>query len=243
LVGVVTVFHDVTDRKRLQMHRDALVTLITHDLKNHLGGETVLLALLVDQLGGKIDSEELELVSILKQNSEKFLSISNALLELSRTDLIKVDSCQIDVDLPALLKSVIDLNLPTASLAGVELILDVQESLPSIKGIPSALHQVFHNLIQNAARVSATGQTVRIVASHSPSAVVIQVIDNGPGIPAEQIEKLFRASQVATKLPTSSFSTGFALYLCRLLIEAHGGKISCASEIDKGTTFAVEFSL
>lgn len=151
LIGVVTVFNDITDRKRLQAQRDALTTLITHDLKNHLAGETCFLALLEEQFASSLDSVDLQLLSTLKETSEKFLTICNTLLELYRTDLKTDDSCQVDIDLAALLESVIQLNLPTVALRGVQLILTTQGVIPSIKGIPSALHQVFHNLVQNAA--------------------------------------------------------------------------------------------
>ena len=240
LLGVVTVFNDITERKRLQTQRDALTTLVTHDLKNHLAGESCFLALLEEEFASTLDAVDLQLLSTLKETSEKFLTICNTLLELHRTDLKAVDSCQVEIDVVQLLESVIQLNAPTVALRGVKLILNTQGSMPKIIGIPSAVHQVFHNLVQNAAAVSPAGETVTIVASGSPSHILVEIKDNGPGIPDEQVAQLFEASKVATKLPTSSFSTGFALYLCRLLVEAHGGKISCQSKMGVGTTFTVE---
>ena len=242
IIGAVTVFNDITERKRLQTQRDSLGTLITHDLNNHLVGETLFLSRLEGQIVETSASKKLDLTLLaeLKQSSEKFLSISNTLLELQRTDLKEIDSCRTEIDVLELLASVIEMNSYAATASGVSVTLNDEEQLPSIRGIATVVHQIFHNLVQNAIRVSAAGETVNIVASSSTTHIIVDVKDNGPGMPPDQVEKLFKASQVTTKLPTSSFSHGFALFLCRMLIETQGGTISCTSEIGSGTTFTVE---
>lgn len=239
VVGVVTLFSDITERRRLQKQRDTLATLITHDVKNYLVAESAFLEMLKDDLEGSLDKEQLEFLSQLRKGNKQFLEISSTLLEIYRADLFAVESFRGKIDTLQLLESVLKLNAHSATLRGIELKVNKSDHLPALVGIASALQQVLHNLVQNAVDVSSKGDTVEVnVTGHSKS-VVFEIKDQGPGMPAEQVQSLFAASKVASSFRSSVSSTGFGLYLCRLLVDAHGGEISCESKVGAGTTFRV----
>jgi signal transduction histidine kinase len=142
--------------------------------------------------------------------------------------------------LKQLLTSVLELNSHPAALRGVQLKLIMTEDVPRLTCIPSALHQVFHNLVQNAINVSQPGQVVEVTAGRSGAGAVVEVIDNGPGLWPEEVEQLFQASTSASRLPTSLISSRFGLYLCKVLVESQGGTIACRSVPGKETVMTVE---
>ena len=115
----------------------------------------------------------------------------------------------------------------------------IHPNITFIKGDQSKLRQVVQNLIGNAVKYSPRGGKVTIVVEdYSPDQILIAVSDEGIGIPPEQIEKLFQKfSRVDTGETREIKGAGLGLWICREVVEAHGGKIWIESELGKGTTF------
>lgn len=243
VLGVVTVFQDITERRRLQTQRDSLATLITHDLKNHLVAECAFLELLKEELAEQLAGDDLRLLTELKDGNQRYLGIASTLLEIYRTDLFAVESSRADVDLAKLSESVLTLNQHEAANRGIRINLVAAVGLPAVKGISSSLHQVLHNLVQNAINASPDGQVVEVNLTSDGNQVVVTVKDSGPGISAEQLAKLFDQAQVASKFSVNPNSTGFGLYLCRLLVQAQGGSLTCESEPGNGAVFILRMPL
>ncbi len=243
VLGVVTVFQDITERRRLQTQRDSLATLITHDLKNHLVAECAFLELLKEELAERLAGDDLRLLTELKDGNQRYLGIASTLLEIYRTDLFAVESSRADVDLAKLSESVLTLNQHEAANRGIRINLVAAVGLPAVKGISSSLHQVLHNLVQNAINASPDGQVVEVNLTSDGNQVVVTVKDSGPGISAEQLAKLFDQAQVASKFSVNPNSTGFGLYLCRLLVQAQGGSLTCESEPGNGAVFILRMPL
>jgi signal transduction histidine kinase len=241
-IGVVSVLQDNTHRKRLERQRDALAALIAHDTKNHLAGWDIMFALLRME-PELLDKQQLDVLSSLKTGNEAFLELCSTLLELYRANFYVLDSCRTQIDVNEILHAAVALNSSGAQAAGVALDLQVKGKLPAIQGIPAAIRQGLHNLIQNSVEASPPGTTVEISATSNKDLVTIEVRDHGKGMTAEQVAKIFDQSRVAASLPKATRSTGFGLYLTRMLIESHGGKISCTSKVRKGSTFKIELPI
>lgn len=243
IIGGVTIIQDITKSIKMKQQRDALATLITHDLKNHLIAESGVLEVLSDELSGSLNPEISDMLADQVAGNFKYLELASTLVELCRTELLSSKENIHSILLPDLLDSVIELNQQNASNSGVDIVLNIESNLPPIKGIFPALQQVFHNLVQNAIYVSDEGQTVTINAKKRQNMIEIEIADNGPGIPADKLGKLFDPTTVATHLRTGTTSTGVGLHLCRLLLDLHGGKLTCASEENRGTSFFVELPI
>ena len=237
--GVVTVFQDITEAKRLQRQRDSMATLLTHDLKNHLASLDMILETYLEPAASMLSSECAQLLVDLRESNKQFLEISNSLIELYRTDLYSVESCRGEIDFSQLLESVVELNRPLALACNVQVSMSDCKHV-RMNGIISALRQVFHNLLHNAIKASPSGAVVELETSASPTHIRVSITDHGVGMSKDRIQALFDSSRVSTSLNIGSTSTGFGLYLCRMIIEAHGGTISCESEPDTRTTFTVE---
>jgi signal transduction histidine kinase len=238
--GVVTVFSDIDKRKRLQKQRDALSTLVTHDIKNHLAAESLLLQLLEDEFEKKMSDDNKELLRELKLSNERYLSIASTLLEIHRTDLFATDASKESIDLVELLGQVIDLDRHLAETRKVTVKLHAGTETPRVSGISTALRQVFHNVLQNAIYASPEAETIDIHVSKSGSMGCVEIVDRGPGIEQSTIESLFDHPTLDNPLPSNPKSTGFGLYLSRLLIDAQSGRISCTSTKGDGTRFKIE---
>lgn len=241
IFGVVAVFHDISRKKRLQLERDTLTSLITHDLKNHLSAMVNVLDLLSDTLANKLDAKDRKLLSDLKEDSIRYLAIANTLMEVYRMDLYLIDSHRTEINLKELLIEAIKLTEQFASNRDVQVILNITQELPMIMGIPAALRQVFHNLLHNAITASDRGQSIEITYSEEKNMFGINITDQGQGISKDDLRTLFEPGSVAHKLKGTS--SGFGLYLSKQIIEAHGGTITCESEPNKGTTFSIKFPL
>jgi two-component system NtrC family sensor kinase len=120
-----------------------------------------------------------------------------------------------------------------------QLIVDVPEELPPILGNPIRLRQMLNNLVTNAIKYTPNGGKIRIYARSEGGQIILQITDNGPGIPqADQpyiFDKFYRASNVTIDTP----GTGLGLAIVKSIVESHLGRIWVDSTLGQGTTFTI----
>ncbi len=115
----------------------------------------------------------------------------------------------------------------------------VDPSLPPISVDPRRLNQVFSNLLSNAIKFTAQGGEIEVGAYRENGATAkVWVKDSGVGIPSQEIDQLFQKyRQTASGKTAKEKGTGLGLVICKMIVEAHGGKIWVESKEGKGTTF------
>jgi CheY-like chemotaxis protein len=118
--------------------------------------------------------------------------------------------------------------------ASVILASDVSPELPKVFGDEERLHEVLENLVGNAIKFTSSGGSVTLGAAPRNDMVLFWVEDNGPGIPPEQLDRLFDRFWQAKK--TDRRGAGLGLTICKGIVEAHGGRIWVESAVGKGTT-------
>jgi signal transduction histidine kinase len=121
------------------------------------------------------------------------------------------------------------------------LIMDVPARLPRIEVDPERLRQVVTNLVSNAVRYSSPQRPITLRCRERESGnILLEVIDSGFGIPEDQVGRLFQKfARVRSEEHGRISGTGLGLYICRLIVEGHGGRIGVKSELDKGSIFWV----
>jgi signal transduction histidine kinase len=141
-----------------------------------------------------------------------------------------------EVDVGPFLLEAVPLGLSDNSV-----LLDVPQGFPRIWADPDRLRQVLANLVSNAVKYSAPGESIVVrVRERGTQHIVIEVVDHGLGIPPEQIGKLFQKfARVRSEEHLKVSGTGLGLYICRLIVEGHGGQIWVESEPGKGSTFGM----
>jgi nitrogen-specific signal transduction histidine kinase len=251
-IGAVLFFKDLTQVEQMEERerlRDRLASLgemaagIAHELKNPLAGIEVMVGLLRRQVPDSPDAQSL-LADILSE-AKLANSIVVEMLEFVRPVRLQVEQ----TDIHEVLQQSITNAESKVPRRDVEVVVDVSTSLPPIDGDSSQLCQVFSNLLTNAFEaVNGKGRIVMratledieqdpAFAADSPEpmqAVVVEVIDDGPGVPAHLSDRIFNPF-----FTTKTTGTGLGLPIVRKIVDAHDGRIDLTSEPGHGTRFRV----
>jgi signal transduction histidine kinase len=146
-----------------------------------------------------------------------------------------------DVDLSQLVSTCVEELTPLAENLGRKIINKSEGDSQLVAVDRTALRRVITNLLDNAIKFSNEGGTVEVKVSSDPrdEQVLLEVTDFGVGISDEDKKRLFERFWHGSGHKTYKGSTGLGLYLCRQIATAHGGMISCESEVGKMTKFTV----
>jgi signal transduction histidine kinase len=178
-----------------------------------------------------------ELVEIVTQGLDRTQRLVGDLRDFASPG----DGGRTDVDLARGLQATAQLVRHTLREAGVELQMEVPEGLPFVEGDARALNQVFLNLLKNAAEaLHGQGGAVRVSARSEGDSVLVQIRDDGPGIAADLLPKLFEPFFSTKK---AGRGTGLGLSISRRVVADHGGTIEVSSEPGEGATFVVTLPL
>lgn len=240
LIGVVSTFCDISERKKLQNERDALSSMIAHDLKNHLAGEEMILNYLKNN-SSELNETSLDAIEKMRASNKHHLELATSLLEIFRTDFVLNTANSVEIDFKKIFEVVLFLNSLSAATNQIKIKTEIEPDLPVIKGVPAAIRHTLHNVLQNAIKMSKKGDTVTLSVKRVQNKIAVSVIDSGVGMSKEQVSKLFDPISVAKRIPVDSSSSGIGLYFSKLLLDAHKASISCQSKEGSGTTVTIEF--
>jgi signal transduction histidine kinase len=230
-----TMSGELEDVERLR--RD-LVANVSHELKTPI---TAIRAHLENLLDG-VERPDPETLQVMLTQSERLGRLVDQLLDLSRLESGDVPLDRAPVELAPLVTQVlseIDVARPDR---GVAVSSDIPDDLPPAMADRERVHQVLFNLIDNAVRYTPPGGAVTVTAHRLNGNVEVEVHDNGVGIPAEHLPRLFeRFYRVDTsRSRADDGGTGIGLAIARSVVEAHGGHIHADSEPGEGSTFTFE---
>ena len=252
-VGAVIALTDVTDFVRLDELRTELIALVSHELKTPL--TTLRMNLLM--LGERSDDltpRQREILSTAIVGCEELASTIDELLDLSRIEAGQLRLALARVDILVLVEQAVRTFRSRFNEAGVDLSVFCHSPEAVVLGDGPRLALVVSNLLSNALSYTPPGGRVvvgvssRQHAGRKPSDLLqITVTDTGPGIPEEfrqrVFEKFFRIDNQRSRGGTAVQGAGFGLYLCRQIIEAHGGSIRCEpGDAGRGTRIVLELA-
>ncbi|BBO79599.1 two-component sensor histidine kinase [Desulfosarcina ovata subsp. sediminis] len=169
----------------------------------------------------------------IRTQGRRCKAITHKLLSFAR----KTDSRIEDFEIGPLIEEVVSLSAQRAKYSNVELVTHLEPKLPAISASHSELQQVFLNLINNALdAMDKTGGSLEVNARQEEGNIIIDVADNGPGIPKANLARIF--DPFFTTKPVGS-GTGLGLSICYGIIHKMGGEIVVKSAVDVGTTFQI----
>jgi signal transduction histidine kinase len=224
--------------RELEKVRDDLMKMIVHDLKTPLTSVLATLELLLDGDFGALSGTQQQVIADAEGKAEDLLRLIEDLLEIARLEEAELPLSLEPIAPQALLTEVVHEWGVRFQQEGATATIDVSEDAGVFEADKALLKRVFANLIQNALTHSPHAVALRLSARRDPGGVLLTVADNGPGIPPEYHELIFRKfEQVRAPQAPRVRSSGLGLAFCRLVVERHGGRIWVQSTEGAGSAF------
>jgi two-component system OmpR family sensor kinase len=220
-----------------QMERD-FVANVSHDLKTPLTSIQGFAQALVDGTV-KDAAGQRQAAQVIFEETGRMNRLVCDLLELAKLESGQVTMTREPVDLASVLRECTDGATHRAEQASITLNVRLADRLPPLSGDAARLEQAFNNLLDNALKYTPAGGQVELSAfPNSDGGIEVSVSDTGPGIPAEDLPRIFERFYRADKARAPG-GTGLGLAIVKEIVQAHGGTIRAASEPGQGTRFTV----
>ena len=224
------------ERKRLQAENTELATLaggLAHEIRNPLSTIGMNLELLAEELEND-DSQRarrmLRRIANLQGECRNLEEILNAFLQFARAGELHLS----DGNLNTIVSDYVDFLEPQANSMEVELRPHLDSDLPVVMLDKSLMRQALVNLCRNAIEAMPEGGSIDLLTRTRGEDVVLEIIDTGKGMDEKTRGQMFQAF-----FSTRSGGSGLGLPTVRKIVEAHHGKISCESDVGKGTRFTI----
>lgn len=238
-VGLVAVFMDVTETRRLENLRREFVANVSHELRTPVtsirsAAETLEGVLSTDSgMAGRF-------VDIISRNATRLQSLVEDLLDLSRIESRQFSLTLEPVSPKQVIEQVLALHGDRVRKREVEVLVEVAEDCPKVCADRKALEHVLSNLIDNAVKYAGAKKQVRITSTVEDDKVRISVTDNGQGIAPRHLPRIFeRFYRVDAGRSRDLGGTGLGLSIVKNLVESMSGKVSVESEVGVSTSFHV----
>lgn len=233
--GKVIIFYDITDFRELDIAKTNFMATLSHQFKTPISAMNISLDLLQNPKLGKLNEEQVNLVSTLKTQNERLLGMVNELLDLGQIETGKIRLMKEEISAEELVNH--SLSTIKAILENRKLIVEKQfeKGLPELEMDLEKITWVLNNLLTNAARYSPEKGHIYLSVTKQNGFLSFSVRDEGPGIEEDIMTRIFEKYQ-RNKFDKTK-GTGLGLAIAREIIEAHKGKITVESELGKGSTF------
>ena len=238
------VLRDISARQRAEdlLHqaieaRDDMMGIVSHDLRNPANAVKMLARSIVEGESGRaISADVRERVEVIRQAAEQMDALIQDLLDITRLEAGRLVVSPRDVELSGLIARSVEALRPLADAGGVTLSTAIP-ALPTLRVDPDRVTQILSNVIGNAIKFTPAGGAVAVTARLIDHVVEIAVADNGEGIPAAQLPRVFdRFFQASLTSRAPRHGAGLGLPIARGIVEAHGGRIWVESSPGAGTT-------
>ncbi|HHY91896.1 MAG TPA: cell wall metabolism sensor histidine kinase WalK [Firmicutes bacterium] len=238
VTGLIVVFHDITELRRLERMRTEFVASVSHELRTPLTAirgfsETLLDGALEDKAAAE------HFLRIIDDEARRLTALIDDLLDLSRLELKRANLNLETFPLLPLVESIAASLKPRLEKSGLTLKVAFARPDLSVHADKDRIRQVLLNLIDNSIKYTAAGGRIIVRAEAGEQEVRVQVEDSGRGITPEDLERIFeRFYRVDKARSRSEGGTGLGLAIVKHIIELHGGKVEAQSEVGKGTTIS-----
>ncbi len=241
-LGTILLLQDVTYLRDQERSRTNLLARLSHELQAPLDALAFAAGLLA-RSADSLESKQREVIAAIADNVKQLRQIEDSLLSLARGEMAAIALERSDVEVAPLIASVMKTFALQAEEKTVELDTRDVEGELRLRADPVKLTWTISNLVGNALRYTPAGGKVRVSAARTNSAVLIQVIDGGPGIAPEIRDRLLERVRHGASDGTLTGSTGLGLAIVKEIVEAHGGRIFIDSAPDRGTCVRLEIPI
>ena len=240
-LGCVINLMDISAMKTLDLLKAEFVSKVTHELRSPLSTIHEQLDMVIKSEHENSDQEDQYMLSRAKEKVYGLISTIGDLLDLSRIEAGVSAKTLKPVKVDEILKSITDFLNTRAEAKNQKLALKIPDQpLPHLKADQATLESVFGNLIANAINYTQEGGKIDIIADQTGNNIRIQIIDNGFGIEAKHMDKIFkRFYRIKNDKTRFLVGTGLGLPIVKNIVDSMNGFIEVKSEVGKGSTFTV----
>jgi two-component system, OmpR family, sensor histidine kinase VicK len=236
-VGVVVAFTDTTERRALDRMKDEFISTVSHELRTPLTSLRGALGLLAGGALSARPEKTQQMLDIAIGNTDRLVRLVNDILDLERISSGKTELHSTMCSAEDLLRRAASVQQAHAPKPNIRIFFAANGV--SVWADPDRILQTLNNLISNAIKFSPPGSEIHLTArTLDDNEALIEVRDQGHGIPADKLEHIFERFQQGDASDSRALGgTGLGLAICRSIITQHGGRIWATSTPDQGTTF------
>ncbi|MGW8309644.1 MAG: PAS domain-containing sensor histidine kinase [Thiogranum sp.] len=241
ITNYVGVAWDISELKASQHMKEEFITTISHELRTPLTSVLGSLGMLMGTLNDHLPEQARRLVNMAHSNSMRLVRLISDILDIEKIEAGKMTFVLEPLNLVDLVLHVIEDSKALAEQAQVTVSCEVHAHEVCVSGDSDRLMQALANLLSNAIKFSGAGQTVQVVVEHRKTMLRVAVRDQGPGIPEEYYDQIFKKFvQAGPPESRGRDSTGLGLNIAKLIVQKHAGRIGFHSTRGQGTTFYID---
>jgi len=236
--GVIVVFHDVTDLKRLERVRQDFVANVSHELRTPLTTIRGYVEALLEEDRGSA-SQTNKFLQIIERHTQRMEKIVSDLLLLAEMESPDRMLNRTPLLLEALIASAVETLRPVAESKHQAFQIEIRAQHPPVSGDSQKIHQVVVNLLSNAISYTQEGGHITVEVQPAEGGVKVSVTDNGIGILPEHLSRIFeRFYRIDKSRSREEGGTGLGLSIVKHIVEAHGGWVNVESKPGQGSRFS-----
>ncbi|MDD5679623.1 MAG: HAMP domain-containing sensor histidine kinase [Candidatus Omnitrophica bacterium] len=220
--------------EELNRLKSVFVANVSHELKNPLGLIKEALSLILEGFAGETNPRQKGIIESGKRNTERLIRLVTDLLDLSKIEAGKMELRSDKTDIVLLVNEILKDHEAEISKKALVLKKDIQQNVGLVQADKDKLMEVMINLLNNAIKYTPSG-SIAVNLSGDEKEVRFEIVDTGPGIPQEDIKKIFDKFERVTA--EKKEGTGLGLSIAKDIIELHKGKIWVESTVGKGSKF------
>jgi PAS domain S-box-containing protein len=240
VAGVVIVFKDITELKKIELVKSQFVSMVSHELKAPIAAVYGFLKLFNDDSINLTPQQRKEYETRSMIRLDGLLKMVNDLLDISRMELRTIKREIKRVCVHEILSSILELFQIDINKKGIHVVFDKDESVHCIIADSDEITRLFTNLISNAIKYNRDQGIITIKLSKVDDYLLTEIKDSGIGLKPEEKNRLFTEFFRAKNEMTKNISgTGLGLSIVKRIVDSYSGKIEVESEYGEGTTFKI----
>lgn len=240
-IGTLVSLHDITREKMIEAMKSEFVSIAAHQLRTPLSGIKWTLKMLIDGDLGKISKDQKEILEKTYVSNERMISLVNDLLNVTRIEEGRYIHKPEMVNILDIVEPLVESYKAEAERKGIKLNLETTKKRNlNVAADIEKITLVAQNLLENALKYTPKGGKIIFFVKHKVKAnkIEVSVKDSGVGVPKDQQARLFtKFFRAANVMRMETEGSGLGLFICKNIIESHGGEIWFDSEENKGSTF------
>ena len=230
----------VEDLEIASQHKSQFVANMSHELRTPLAAILGYAELMQEGFYGDQSAKSLDALARIRSNGKHLLGLINTVLDIAKIESGQFTLNMTEYDIQSIVETVRSATESLAQNKKLTLKTEVAKPLPIGLGDEQRLTQVLLNLVGNAIKFTDTGE-VRVTAKAADGRFSVSVVDTGPGIPADQLTRIFEQfHQVDNSTTKAKGGTGLGLAIAKQIVEMHGGRIWVESTLGQGSIFQME---